>query len=65
MATNLLSANPARRRTPGSTRLARWLDTVGAPLLLAAVVVVMALAGYESAAGHGVPEATLARNIAE
>jgi len=65
MATIFSSRKAPRRPAPGSPRLARWLDHVGAPLLLAAVIAVMALAGYRLHGSGDVPAVEISRTLAE
>jgi hypothetical protein len=65
MATIFSSRKALRRPAPGSSRLARWLDQVGAPLLLAAVIAVMALAGYHLRGPGDAPAMEISRALAE
>ena len=65
MVTIFSSCKAPRRPAPGFPRFARWLDQVGAPLLLAAVIAVIALAGYNlHGAGDG-PTMEISRTLAE
>ena len=65
MATLLSSRKAPRRPAPGSPRFTRWLDQVGAPLLLAAVIAVLALAGYNLHGAGGGPTMEISRTLAE
>jgi hypothetical protein len=65
MATIFASRKAPRRPAPGAPRLARWLDQVGAPLLLAAVIAVMALAGYNLHGSGDAPAMEISRTLAE
>jgi hypothetical protein len=65
MATILSSRKASRRPVPGSPRFARWLDQVGAPLLLAAVIAVIALAGYSLHGSGDGPAMEISRTLAE
>ncbi len=60
----ILSSGTVRRARPAFGRLVRWLDEVGAPLLLAAIIAVMVAAAYEMYALDGAPEITVSRNLA-
>jgi hypothetical protein len=52
MATILSSRSFSRRRAPGSTRLAQWLDELAPLLLLAAVLAIVAVAARDA---HAAP----------
>ncbi len=65
MATVFSSRKAPKGPAPGSPRLARWLDQVGAPLLLAAVIAVMALAGYNLHGSGDAPALEISRTLAE
>ena len=56
---------PSRSPARGSSAFARWLDEGGAPLLLAAVVAVMAFAAVEGAYAAHAPVATARFGVAE
>ena len=64
MATIVSSRQPARHCAPGSAFIRR-LDALGPVLLLAAVLAVLAAAGYESRAGTAPMPLSLAQMHAE